>query len=411
MTTTAEATLAPTQPRLLGSPPGLASHLDRFGPNVRRGQDLLRLCDQAGLRGRGGAGFPTARKLTAVASARGPRVVVANGTEGEPMSAKDKTLLVNAPHLVLDGLDAAALAVRAERRIIGIERGNPTVYNAVRTALAERRDDGVEIVLTPHRYIAGQESALVDFIDGGPGRPTLDRPFERGVTGRPTLIDNVETLAHLSLINRFGPAWYRQAGLPTDPGTALVTVGGTVERTLVYEIPLGTPLAALLAQAGARPPRGVLVGGYFGRWIPGSLVEGVTLDRDSLGAHGAGLGCGVVAVLDEDSCAVAELARVAAWYAASSAGQCGACTWGLRDLAAATSAVHRGAADPSAPADIRRWSAMVKGRGACRLPDGAAAFLESGLEVFAAEVAEHQAGRCRRPHRHLLPTPAQEGPR
>jgi NADH:ubiquinone oxidoreductase subunit F (NADH-binding) len=407
-TATAGEILASTQARLLGGAPDLGSHIDRFGLNVRRDQSLIQLCDQAGLTGRGGAGFPTARKLSAVAAGRGPRVVVANGTEGEPMSAKDKTLLVRAPHLVLDGLDAAAAAVRADRRIICVERGNATVYTALRAALAERRDDRVEVVLTPHRYIAGQESALVDFIDGGPGLPTLERPFERGVAGRPTLVDNVETLAHLALINRFGPTWYRQAGVPTDPGTALVTVGGAVARTLVFEVPLGTPLSSLLAEASAQPPRGVLIGGYFGRWIPGSRGEGITLDRDSLGAHGAGLGCGVVAVVDEHSCAVAELARVAAWYAAASAGQCGACTWGLRDLAAATSAVHKGAHDPAAPADIRRWSAMVKGRGACRLPDGAAMFLQSGLDVFAAEIAEHQAGRCLRQDRHLLPTPPQE---
>ena len=400
--------LAPTQARLLGGRPDLGSHIDRFGLNVQRGRDLIELSNRAGLTGRGGAGFPTARKLSAVASGRGPRVVVANGTEGEPMSAKDKTLLVRAPHLVLDGLDAAAAAVRANRRIICIERGNNTVYTALRTALAERRDGDVEVVLTPHRYIAGQETALVDFIDGGPGLPTLERPFERGVEGRPTLVDNVETLAHLALVNRFGPTWYRQAGVPTDPGTALVTVGGTVERTLVYEVPLGTPLSSLLAEASSLPPRGVLIGGYFGRWIPGPRVDGVTLDRDSLGAHGAALGCGVIAVIDEHSCAVAEMARVAAWYAAGSAGQCGACTWGLRDLAAATSAVHTGARDPAAPADIRRWSAMVRGRGACRLPDGAAGFLESALDVFAAEIAEHQAGRCGRPDHDLLPTPTQE---
>lgn len=335
-------------------------------------------------------------------------MVVANGTEGEPLSQKDKTLMLRSPHLVLDGLDAAAAAVGAYRRIICIERGNPSVYAAMRTAAAERRDDSIEIVLTPHRYITGQETALVDFIDGGGGRPTLNRPFERGVAGLPTLVDNVETLAHLALIDRFGPQWYRGVGTESDPGTTLVTVGGAVRKPGVYEVPMGTRLKRLLVDAGSAAPRGLLIGGYFGRWLPGSAVEQLTLDREGLGRFGAGLGCGVITVMGERACAVAELARVAAWYAGSSAGQCGACTWGLKDLAVATGAVNAGTPDPAAPADIRRWSAMVKGRGACRLPDGAAAFLESGLEVFASEVAEHQSGGCPRQDRQLLPVPRPE---
>ncbi|MDE3204618.1 MAG: proton-conducting membrane transporter, partial [Acidobacteriota bacterium] len=195
---------------------------------------------RAGLTGRGGAGFPTHRKLEAVAARRGPRVVVANGTEGEPLSAKDKTLMIQAPHLVLDGLDLAAQAVGASRRVICIERGNQAVYAAVRVALAERRDESVEVVVTPRRYVTGQEAALVDFIDGGPGRPTSQRPFERGVGGRPTLVDNVETLAHLALIARFGPEWFRQVGSHASPGSALITVGGRVDRPGVFEVAMGT---------------------------------------------------------------------------------------------------------------------------------------------------------------------------
>lgn len=407
------ATVAPPDlPRLLAPQPDLAHHLDRLGALPVNGSELIRLAHEAGVAGRGGAGFPTARKLAAVAGARGRRVVVANGTEGEPLSAKDKTLLTRSPHLVLDGLDAAAEAVGASRRIVSIERGNPAVFASLRAALAERRDGGVEIVLTPRRYVSGQESALVDFLDGGPGRPTLSRPFERGVGGQPTLVDNVETLAHLALVARFGPQWYRGVGTPSDPGTALVTVSGAVAYPGVYEIPYGTPLAAVLDHAGAdgapATPAGVLIGGYFGRWLGGAAARGVTLDRDGLAAHGAGLGCGVIAVVGQGSCAVAELARVAEWYAGASAGQCGACTWGLRDLAAATGALDAGTPDPAAVGDIRRWAGMVRGRGACRLPDGAATFLESGIEVFAAEIDDHAAGHCGRDDRRLLPVPAQE---
>lgn len=395
-------------PRLLATRPDLAGHLATLGPLPPVGPELMVWAARAGLTGRGGAAFPTHRKLEAVAGRRGPRVTVANGTEGEPMSAKDKTLLLQAPHLVLDGLDAAARTMRAGRRIVCIEKGNPAVYASIRQALAERRDDGIEVALTPRRYVTGQEAALVDLINGGPGRPTLKRPFEKGVGGRPTLLDNVETLAHLGLIARFGPDWYRRVGTTDSPGSALVTVGGATARPGVMEIALGTPLHRILEMAQASRPRGLLIGGYFGRWIPGRAAADLTLDTASLGRYGAGLGCGVIAVIDDDSCAVAELARVAAWYAASSAGQCGACTWGLRDLAAATTAVQAGSPDRGATSDIHRWTAMVKGRGACRLPDGAAAFLESGMAVFSEEIAEHQAGHCRRPDRHLLPAPAPE---
>ncbi|HET9689778.1 MAG TPA: NADH-ubiquinone oxidoreductase-F iron-sulfur binding region domain-containing protein [Acidimicrobiales bacterium] len=380
------ATDARPAPPLLAPGPSLAAHLAVHGPLPRVGAGLVDLARRADLRGRGGAAFPTATKLAAVAAAGGD-VVVANGTEGEPLSGKDKVLLTASPHLVIDGLHLAAAAVGASRRIICVERGHPAVERAVRAALAERRDHSIEVVPTPRRYVAGQETALVDWIDGGPGRPTLDLPFVRGVGGRPTLVDNVETLAALAVVARWGPA---------GAARMLVTVAGDVTRPGVREADVGSPISELLDAAGAVRPRAVLVGGYFGTWVPAAAARSTPL-----------LG-GVVAALGTDSCALAELARVAEWFAASSAGQCGACTWGLRDLAAATAATHGGSPDRRAVADIRRWTAMVRGRGACKLPDGAAGFLASGIEVFADEIAEHRAGTCRRSDRRLLPVPPPE---
>jgi NADH:ubiquinone oxidoreductase subunit F (NADH-binding) len=397
----------PGTPRLLGPRSDLRSHLGRFGPMPAAGRGLIDLAAAAGLTGRGGAAFATARKMAAVAAGGGGRVVVANGTEGEPLSAKDKTLLTRAPHLVLDGLDLAAAAVGARRRILCVERGRRDVVQAVQAALSERGDRRVELLLTPARFLSGQETALVDLIDGGPGRPTLDLPYERGVAGHPTLVDNVETLAQLALVARFGPDWYRSEGTPAEPGTALVTLAGAVTGAGVYEVPYGTPLAQLIRPSAGSRPRGVLVGGYFGRWLAPASAGVATFERASLGRWNAAPGAGVIAVIDESTCALAELTRVAAWYAASSAGQCGACTWGLRDLAGATAALGRG--NPRRPlADIKRWLPMIAGRGACKLPDGAVGFLESGIEVFAGEIAEHREGRCRRPDRGLLPTPAPE---
>ncbi len=398
----------PSLPRLLAGAPDLSTHLARYGPIHPRSGHLWTSIESAGLRGRGGAGFPTARKIAAVAAMGGRPVVIGNGTEGEPLSAKDKVLLTHSPHLVLDGLAVAAELVGASRRVLCIEGGHREVETAVRRALNERGDDSVELLATPRRYLSGQENALVDLLNGRPGRPTLGRPFERGVNGRPTLVDNVETLAHLALVARFGAHWYREIGTPEDPGSTLVTIGGDVNRPGVYEIAHGWRLADVLAHAGAVHPRAVLLGGYYGRWARADEVIGLHLDSGSLAPAGLSLGCGVIAALDDTTCAIGETARVATWFAANSAGQCGACTWGLRDLARTASGMAGEGGDQTAPAQLLRWAAMIEGRGACRLPDGAVGFLRSALDVFADEIADHLAGGCRRPRRHVLPTPVPE---
>jgi NADH:ubiquinone oxidoreductase subunit F (NADH-binding) len=398
----------PSLPRLLPGAPDLSTHLARYGPLHPCPGYLWPSLERAGLKGRGGASFPTARKIAAVAAIRGPAVVVGNGTEGEPLSAKDKVLLAHSPHLVLDGLAVAAELVGAKRRVLCIERGNPEVETAVRRALNERHDDGVELFTMPRRYLSGQENALVDLLNGGAGRPTLARPYEQGVNKRPTLVDNVETLAHLALIARFGAHWYREIGTPEDPGSTLVTLSGAVNRPGVYEIAHGWRTADVLAHAGALHPRAVLLGGYYGKWARAEDVMGLRLGSGSLGPAGLSLGCGVIAVLDDTTCAVADTARVATWFAANSAGQCGACTWGLRDLARTTARLAGTRGEGATPAQLLRWAAMIEGRGACRLPDGAIGFLRSALEVFADEIAEHLAGGCRRQRRNILPTPVPE---
>lgn len=424
MTATAPATGPVTAnpgadlPRLLGYAPDLASHVARYGALPSSYEGVLGALEEANLRGRGGAGFPTARKIAAVAVAAQTApgacaVVVANGTEGEPLSLKDKALLTVSPHLVLDGLALAARLVEATRQVICIERGNHTVEAAVRGALLERGGPSVEVVTAPRRYLSGQETALVSHINGGTGKPGLERPFVRGVGGLPTLVDNVETLAHLALIARYGASWYREVGTPEDPGSSLVTVTGCVARPGVYEVANGSRFDDLLAragvgEAGATRPRAVLVGGYYGRWARANVVSRLALGPAALARAGLSFGCGVIAVLDDNTCAVAETARVAAWFAANSAGQCGACTWGLRDLAHTTARLSTASAGAGELGQLHRWANMIEGRGACRLPDGAIAFLRSALEVFADEIDEHIAGRCRRSDEEVLCTPAPE---
>ncbi len=414
---------APPDPRQLprvlpaGTDPGLRAHLERWGPMPDGGVALIEEVERAGLRGRGGAGFPTATKLRTVAAGR-RSVVVANGTEGEPVSTKDKSLLMGSPHLVLDGASLAAETVGADEAIICVDTTATGAAHAVRAALAERarvKADRVSLRLetAPNRYVAGEESALVHWLGGGDARPTFvpPRPFERGLRGRPTLVNNVETLAHLALIARFGAAWFRGLGTADEPGTALVTLTGDVSRPGVYELPLGFPLVDLLRAAGEAEfaPQAVLIGGYAGTWIPGSVAVALTADTKSLRRAGAGLGCGAISVLGPGQCGLLELARVTRWLAGESAGQCGPCVHGLPAIATAVEALAAGRRDRRLDAQLPRWLDMVDGRGACHHPDGAVRFVRSALAVFATEIHEHRRrGPCR-PAPPLLPTPSPAG--
>jgi NADH:ubiquinone oxidoreductase subunit F (NADH-binding) len=387
-----------------GTAPTLSEHLHLHGPLPEPGLALIDAIDRAGLRGRGGGAFPAARKMDAVAASRRSAVVVANAAEGEPMSAKDRWLMAHAPHLVLDGAVLAAGAVRADEVVLCVRGDALKAQEAARLAIAEREAAGmlpvvVHLVATPAVYLAGEESALVNFLNGGPPRPTFvpPRPYERGVSRRPTLVQNVETLAHVALIARHGASWFRAAGTAADPGTALVTVSGAVARPGVHEVDLGDPLREALAAAGGatEPVRGALVGGYFGAWT------GPT------GRPAPSLGSGAIAILPESACPVAETAGVAAYLAREAAGQCGPCTNGLGAVATALAHIANGTAGPTVMHDLERWSAIVPGRGACRHPDGAIGFVASALTVFADDFAQHlRTGPCARcPRPPVLPTP------
>jgi NADH:ubiquinone oxidoreductase subunit F (NADH-binding) len=375
----------------------LAAHLRRHGPldvDVRAVVDLVEAAD---LRGRGGAGFPTAIKLDAVRSRRRRPVVVANGAEGEPIAGKDKVLLAYAPHLVLDGAVVAARAVGAREAVVAVA---PRTLGAVRAAIAEREaariDGGVTLtaIAAPETFVAGEETALVRFLNGGPALPTFvpPRPYERGIRGLPTLVQNVETLAHLALIARLGPGWFRSVGTQEQPGTTLVTLSGAVRRPGVYEIPIGHPLALLLADGGGltRRAQAFLVGGYFGTWVDGAAEDVALADAD-LARHGAGLGARAIVVLPEGACGVRETARIARYLARASAGQCGPCVHGLAAVADDLEQLLRG--DRADTARLERRLAVVAGRGACRHPDGAVRLVASALRVFEGEVERHLAGR------------------
>jgi NADH:ubiquinone oxidoreductase subunit F (NADH-binding) len=395
---------------------GLAEHLALHGPlPYRWGQDGLHAAlDAAALTGRGGAGFPTARKWAAVASASGPKVVVGNGSEGEPASRKDRALLRLNPHLILDGLQLAATAVDADMVHLFMPPDAKAIA-AVERALQERAERGIDhqpvaLAVADDRFVAGEESAVAAALSGQPGLPRAKSPrvFERGVRGRPTLVQNVETLAHIALIARYGSAWYRGTGTAREPGTALLSISGFVRWPGVTEVAAGTRLTEVIESAGGATAgvQAVLIGGYHGTWVRGVDVAAIDLTRESLAAYGARIGAGVVVVLPDHACGLIESARVVRYLADESAGQCGPCLFGLADIATAVEAVSRGGDIRQQLASLRRWLEMVERRGACSHPDGSARFVRSTLAAFEEEIGLHEVGRCRAGGRDLamLPT-------
>ena len=358
----------------------------------------------AGSAARAAPRFPAAVKLTAVGSRR-RAVVIANGSEGEPASLKDTVLMTRTPHLVLDGAVLAAEIVGAREVIMCVKRGSPA------QPILQRADRGAAVVRIRHRVDPyRRRPAPLRRGRGDRDRQLAQRrrreahvhsprPFERGVDGRPTLVQNVETLCDMALIGRFGSDWYRSAGTADDPGTTLVTLSGGVERPGVYEIPLGARLSDVVSMAGATAAdlSAILVGGYFGAWIPAAEAARTQLGVAAMQRAGGGLGAGILyAMPREGACGLAESARVARWLADENAGQCGPCVNGLDAIARAMAALVAGDADRRAEKKLTQWLSQMNGRGACKHPDGAARFVASSLGAFSEEIERHRRhGACR----------------
>ncbi len=397
----------PTLPRLLagldprGGTAGHAAHERAYGslPPVEP-RWLISETERSGLRGRGGADFPTARKLAAVAERRSASAVIVNGAEAEPASAKDRLLMSALPHLVLDGAIAAARAVGAPEVIAVVGPRSSDAATALRAAAQVRPEDiGVSVLEAPAGYVTGEESAIINLLGGGPAKPRFvpPRPYERGYRRAPTLVQNAETLAHLALVARFGGSWFREFGTKEDPGTVLVTVGGAVAAPGVYEIAFGTPVPRLLEAAGGstEPLEALLLGGYFGTWVTAAEAGSLCLDRTSLLGAGHALGAGVLFALGESACGLCATAALTRYLAEQSAGQCGPCLHGLAALAQATAALATGGARPDDRERLLRWSAEIEGRGACHHPNGAVRLVRSALAAFGGEIDRHARERCR----------------
>lgn len=404
-----------TGARILGGPDmargaeTYAEHAARLGPLPGRGARaaVIEELERSGLLGRGGAGFPVGRKWRSVAErAHGDgAVVLVNGAEGEPLSHKDRTILAFRPHLVLDGAQLAADAIGADEIVLYVREGHAGAVEALQRAGAERVaaragfSVPVRIARAPDRYVSGEESAAVHFVNDGDARPvtTPPRPYDRGVGGKPTLVQNVESLAHVALIARHGADWYREAGHGDTRGTAVVTVTAPGGRPLVHEVELGISVGEVAEIAGVRGPRpvrlddtqAVLLGGYFGRWVEARAAWDLALDPATLRAAGLALGAGIVAFLSTATCPIVATARIAEYMAAQSAAQCGPCVFGLRAIADALARLAQRSARRDDWAQVERWAAQIRNRGACRHPDGAVGMIESALGAFEPELERH----------------------
>jgi NADH:ubiquinone oxidoreductase subunit F (NADH-binding)/ferredoxin len=395
----------------------LTTHQAVFGTLPRLTIDqLIQMAEQVGLRGRGGAAFPVGRKLRGVLqSARQRRrrtVILVNATEGEPGSAKDTTLLLRSPYLVLGGALVAARALRAKAIVVGVTRGDvaDSVSDAATAEPALRRL--VRVVRVPDRFVSGEGGALVNAVNGKPalppGRKTL--PSDSGVDDLPTLLSNAETFAQIGVLAMLGAEGYASAGAPDEPGTVLLTVGGSAERPAVVEVPYGLPLGYVLDLCSASPADGVLVGGFHGMWLPTEAAYGVPVSRAGLAAVDGTLGAGVVLPLGEGTCPLGEVARVAGYLAKESSGQCGPCKLGLPGIARSLTALADGSGGIDALDTARRGAAAVRGRGACAHPDGVFRFVLSALDVFTDDLTAHLfRGTCGRPVLGVLPLPPQQG--
>jgi NADH:ubiquinone oxidoreductase subunit F (NADH-binding) len=399
--------------RLLGGPDSswnqetFQAHEARVGrlDLSRPPEELRRVIAESGIVGRGGGEFPLARKLDSAVHAAGEPIVVVNASEGEPASKKDMTLLRTRTHLVLDGADVVAASIGASEIVVYLHATREHLRQRITAAILEREAAGrlervVSIAEAPDRSVSGESSAVVSLLEHGVALPTRTTvPLAVGeVEGRPTIVSNAETYAHVGLIARLGAMWFRTAGTTGTPGSTLVTIAGAVRASgTVVEILHPLTFGELLKEVVGLedPPQALLLGGYAGTWVNGASAWNTLIDRHALREVAAPIGCGLIAVLDYQACGLAETARLLEWMANESSGQCGSCATGLAAVAELMQLLCQGHAHTRDVERLRQLAVEIRGRGACAHPTGAIELLESALDTFDDEVRWHLRGhRC-----------------
>ncbi|MGQ0843787.1 MAG: NADH-ubiquinone oxidoreductase-F iron-sulfur binding region domain-containing protein [Sporichthyaceae bacterium] len=369
----------------------------------RSAEEIVKEVSAAGLRGRGGAWFPVERKWLAAREMPGPRVLVANGAEDEPGSRKDRHLMANAPHLVLDGALAAAIAIEADTIHLYVNCHAASSLAAMRSALAEALDAGlfagiaVSITEAPATYVAGEDSAAVEFLETGNAQPRKKPPFptEAGLNGRPTVVGNVETLAHVALIVRDGAETFRSHGTPDCPGTMLITLPVELNRPGVYEVPVGSFLDEVLEGCGGGfvdgPARGVQVGGPASGWLNADQLH-VAMDPAEVAVAGSTLGCGAVRVLPAGHCSVDAVVSATEFFSREQCGKCPPCRMATQFIHNVGKALAVGKATAAQLDTAPTLLAQVRPNTACSLPAFALPPLATAREVFPDDFAKHLAG-------------------
>jgi len=365
---------------------------------------------KSGLRGRGGAGFPTGLKWSFIPrGALGPRYVVCNSDEGEPGTFKDRDILRYNPHALVEGMIIAGYAIGANTGYNYIRGEFWEPYERFEAAVAEARQAGflgadilgsgfdfqIHTHLGAGAYICGEETALLESIEGKKGQPRFKPPFpaQFGLYGRPTIINNTETFASVPEIMRNGGEWFRDLGVANSGGSKLFSVSGNVARPGNYEVPMGTPFPELLAMAGGvrdgRKLKAVIPGGSSAPVVPGDAMMDLTMDYDSIARAGSMLGSGAVIVIDDSNCMVRVLDRMAYFYYEESCGQCTPCREGTGWMYRVVHRIETGAGRPEDLALLDDVASKIQGRTICALGDAAAMPVAGMLKHFRDEFQYH----------------------
>jgi NADH-quinone oxidoreductase subunit F len=361
------------------------------------------------LRGRGGAGFPTGLKWSFMPKGSGEKYVVCNTDEGEPGTFKDRDILRYDPHAVIEGMIIAGYSVGAARGYNYIHGEIFELYSRFEQALAQARTagylgrnilgSGFDFDLFAHHgwgaYICGEESALLESIEGKKGQPRFKPPFPAsfGLYGKPTTINNTETFASIPFVLRIGGEAYLNLGKPNNGGTKLFSVSGHVNKPGNYEVPMGTPFAKLLEMAGGvrggRKLKAVIPGGSSSPVLPAGVIMDCTLDYDSIAKAGSMLGSGAVIVMDESACMVKALERLSYFYYEESCGQCTPCREGTGWLHKVVHRIEHGQGRPEDLALLGDLTVNIMGRTICALGDAAAMPVQGFLRHFRSEFEYH----------------------
>jgi NADH-quinone oxidoreductase subunit F len=373
---------------------------------------VIAAVDAAGLRGRGGAGFPTATKWRGVielaTESDSPVFLVANAAEGEPGTYKDRVLIEQNPYAFLEGMLIGMYATGAERAFVGIKEKFTEPVARLRRALEELREadwrgaDAIEITLGPDAYLFGEETGMLEVVEGRLPMPRILPPYQQGlwptvVSPNPTVVNNVETFSHVTRILAHGSDWFREVGTEASPGTMVYTVVGDVPTPGVYELPMGTSLRTLLVDiAGADDIKAVYSGTSNAVITPDMLDT--PLDFDAFKEAGSGMGSGGFMVYDSSRSIVDVAAMLVHFLAIESCGQCNACKLGNMDIDALLTKVQRGEAVQRDLEDILKRTHTVTDQNRCYLPVGTQVTIASTVEAFVDEfVATVEEG---------IPTPA-----